>query len=141
MNFRNPKYTITGAIDCEYEHPTLGWIPFTAIKTDSEALGRDLYAAMAPTAAPYVDPLTPAQRLAQERETMVCTPYQMRKALRQLGLKSKVDAYIATASAETKDGWEYASVYRRNDPFMVSAIAGLGTPEQGDNLFRIAMSL
>lgn len=45
MNLRNLKYTKSGAINCDYEHPSFGWIPYTASPNDSEALGRDIYAA------------------------------------------------------------------------------------------------
>lgn len=34
MNVRNAKYNQAGSVDCEIEHPTYGWIPFTAIAGD-----------------------------------------------------------------------------------------------------------
>lgn len=34
MNVRNAKYNEAGSVDCEIEHPTYGWIPFTAIAGD-----------------------------------------------------------------------------------------------------------
>jgi hypothetical protein len=37
MNFRNPKYTKNNWIDCEIEHPRLGWIPFTCNPNDEGA--------------------------------------------------------------------------------------------------------
>ena len=40
---RNPKYNENGTIDLEINHPTLGWIPFTADKNDSEAHGRAIF--------------------------------------------------------------------------------------------------
>lgn len=57
MNVRNPTFTADGKIDCEIEHPTHGWIPFTANPNDVEQKGRDIYAAaldMGP--AEYVAP-------------------------------------------------------------------------------------
>ena len=45
QNARNPKYVESGMIDIEIEHPTYGWLPFTASPDDSETLGRELHAA------------------------------------------------------------------------------------------------
>ena len=45
METRNPKYNSSGTVDMEIDHPTYGWIPFTASPSDSELLGRELYAA------------------------------------------------------------------------------------------------
>jgi hypothetical protein len=36
MNIRNPKHSVNGWIDCELEHPELGWIPHTASPDDPE---------------------------------------------------------------------------------------------------------
>jgi hypothetical protein len=58
MNYRNPIYTQNGWIDCEIEHPTYGWIPFTCDPNDTGA-GFDtaaLFAEMQPYSAEYVPP-------------------------------------------------------------------------------------
>lgn len=47
MEFRNPVYNRHGTIDCEVNHPRLGWIAFTASPDDPEESGRDIYAAAA----------------------------------------------------------------------------------------------
>lgn len=44
MNIRNARYAAGGMIDCEYEHPKFGWIPFTANPADVEPLGREIHA-------------------------------------------------------------------------------------------------
>jgi hypothetical protein len=41
--WRNPKYNAVGTIDMEIDHPTYGWIPFTADPDDVEPLGKALY--------------------------------------------------------------------------------------------------
>lgn len=46
MEIRNPQYTATGAIDCEIDHPVLGWIPFTATPDDVEPHGREIFKAL-----------------------------------------------------------------------------------------------
>lgn len=37
MNYRNAKRLANGWIDCEIEHPTYGWIPFTCNPEDTGA--------------------------------------------------------------------------------------------------------
>lgn len=70
------------------------------------------------------------------------TPLQMRKALRHLGLKAAVDAYIATLDEETVEEWEYALAIERGNPTLQTAISGMGwTEEQAADLFRLAASL
>ena len=44
MNIRNARHAAGGRIDCEYEHPKFGWIPFTASPVDVEPLGREIHA-------------------------------------------------------------------------------------------------
>jgi hypothetical protein len=56
MQTRNPIFTASGAIDCEINHPTYGWIPFTASPNDPEQHGREIFDALKDTAAPYVPP-------------------------------------------------------------------------------------
>ena len=70
------------------------------------------------------------------------TPLQMRKALRQLGLKATVDAYIATLDEETVEEWEYALAIERGNATLQAAAIGLGmTEEQADDLLRLAASM
>lgn len=68
MNYRNAKYLKNGWIDCEIEHPNLGWIPFTCDPADKGA-GFDTKALhdkmRAGVVAPYVPP-TAAQLAAEE---------------------------------------------------------------------------
>lgn len=43
MQVKNPRYNQHGTIDCDLEHPTFGWIPFTASPDDVEEHGRVIY--------------------------------------------------------------------------------------------------
>jgi len=43
MNMKNLQYNKCGGIDLDYEHPELGWIPFTAVADDVNETGRKLY--------------------------------------------------------------------------------------------------
>jgi len=70
MEFRNCKYTESGNIDCEINHPEFGWIPFTASPNDCEEHGREIYAeAIKGEVAPYEPPPPPtdAEFAAQVR--------------------------------------------------------------------------
>jgi hypothetical protein len=85
MQTRNPIFTASGAIDCEIEHPTYGWIPFTASPDDVEEHGREIFEALKDSAAPYV-PLPP-------------DPAQVKEAFRRA-----VQAHIdATAQSRSYD--------------------------------------
>lgn len=70
------------------------------------------------------------------------TPLQIRKALRQIGLKAAVDGYLATLPEEVAEEWEYALEVRRDNPTLLAAADALGMTEaQADDLFRLAASL
>jgi hypothetical protein len=58
MDYKGPKFTLNGDIDCEIKHPKFGWIPFTASPVDPVGHGRDIYAAImaAGGVAPFVAP-------------------------------------------------------------------------------------
>ena len=62
MDYRNARFNVAGGIDCEIDHPELGWIPFTADPADTGAEFdvASLYAEMGPHAAPYVPPPEPS---------------------------------------------------------------------------------
>ncbi|PLX68625.1 MAG: hypothetical protein C0603_05590 [Denitrovibrio sp.] len=45
MEIRNVKKTAyENVFECEYNHPQFGWIPFAAMASDCEKLGRDIHA-------------------------------------------------------------------------------------------------
>jgi hypothetical protein len=69
----------------------------------------------------------------------VVSPWQMRRALNQLGLRAAIEAALASADQDTKDGWAVASEFRRDHDFINRMAAGLGmTSPQLDDLFRLA---
>jgi hypothetical protein len=70
------------------------------------------------------------------------TPLQMRKALRHLGLKATVDAYVATLDEEAAEEWEYALAIERTNQQIGKAVTAMGwTTEQTDDLFHLAASM
>lgn len=70
------------------------------------------------------------------------TPLQMRKAIRHAGLKATVDQFLRETDEEIAEAWEYATTIERENPFVQTAITGLGmADEQIDDLFRLAATL
>lgn len=60
-----------------------------------------------------------------------CSPWQMRKALNALGLRQQVESAVAdTTDITVKDGWEFATEFRSNDPFVISLGAEIGKTEE-----------
>lgn len=56
-----------------------------------------------------------------------CSPWQIRKALNSAGLRQPVEDAIATsADVAVKDGWEFATEFRSDDPFVLSMGASIG---------------
>lgn len=43
MNIKNITYNSRGTIDMDINHPTYGWMPFTASPDDVMDYGRELY--------------------------------------------------------------------------------------------------
>lgn len=80
-------------------------------------------------------------RLNKRRESMVATPWQIRKALNALGLRATLEAAVVTSDQATKDAWEFAQEFKRLDPLVISMGATLSkTPAELDALFELAIS-
>ncbi|MEK9724325.1 MAG: hypothetical protein VW405_12710 [Rhodospirillaceae bacterium] len=70
------------------------------------------------------------------------TPRQIRLALTQTGLRAAVENYVAAASQDVKDSWEYSTVFERDHPLLVAAGHALGkTDAEIDALFALAVTL
>lgn len=142
---KNQTYNSFGTIDCEYQHPTFGWIPFTASPDDSEVLGRDIYARVIAgefgEIAPYVEP-EPLPAVIPSIVTM----RQARLALLQQGLLSEVQLVIQALPSPQKEAaeieWEYALDVNRQSPLVQSLAASLELSEDDlDLLFTLASNL
>ena len=93
MNYRNAKYiNDNGWIDCEIEHETFGWIPYTLDPADTDMTinNDELLAAMAANGdvAAYVPP-TQAEIDAQAAQAV--------RAERDMKLSSEVDPIAGNA--------------------------------------------
>lgn len=110
-------------------HPS---IVFVECHDDTDE--RDLYDG-ATFSKPPIPPAPPPP-------VLTCTPWQIRKALNQTGLRGAVESAVASADQTTKDGWEFATEFRRDDPLLMSMGGALGKTEaEFDALFALAMTL
>lgn len=85
--------------------------------------------------------ISPEDAVIRARQSMQCSPAQMRLALHRAGLLVTVQA-IADSDPEASIVWEYATVILRNSPFIAALQDQSGmTPEEIDNLFIAAMAI
>lgn len=70
------------------------------------------------------------------------SPRQIRQALTASGLRPTVEAAVAASDQDTKDWWEFATVFERAHPRVIGMATALGvTPLQMDDLWRLGGSL
>lgn len=115
IEIRNLIYTSNlSDIDCEYNHPTFGWIPYTASATDVEKLSRDIHAAALSgefgEIAAYVapPPLIPYTILK----------VQFKLALDADGILDAVTTSIQNAPLSIKMTWDDLQYFTRDSNFI-----------------------
>jgi hypothetical protein len=70
-----------------------------------------------------------------------CSPWQIRKALNLANLRQPVeDAVAASTDIALKDGWEFATEFRSDDPFVITFGAMLGKSEEETGQFILLAS-
>jgi hypothetical protein len=70
------------------------------------------------------------------------TPHQIRLHLTAIGLRQSVEDYVASASLDVKDWWEFSLSYERNAQLLLEAATTLGlTSDQLDQFFIKASKL
>jgi hypothetical protein len=112
MNYRNPKYTADGRIDCEIEHPQYGWIPFTADPNDTESHGHALFdlitkeGGIAPYDPPEPDPITSQNVKAEayRRIIAICPEWKQRNLTAQAVLLTEKGR--ANWTVEEQAAWD-----------------------------------
>ncbi|MBO3760347.1 hypothetical protein [Ciceribacter sp. L1K22] len=142
--FRNAQYNKHGTIDVEVQHPTLGWIPSTAVPDDASPICVALYnAALAAGPAPYVPP-TPEELRAVMPGV---TARQIRLTLVRNGFSlGAIDAAIdalpeGQAKDEARIEWEYATLFERLSPTLLTIAAALSiSAEQVDTMWAEAVA-
>ncbi|TCT42997.1 DUF4376 domain-containing protein [Martelella mediterranea] len=106
MEFRNPVFSSAdnSSIDAEVNHPSLGWIPFTAVNGDEST--QEMFDAMLPDAAPYVAPAIRPSQVDEERDRRIAdgivfegVEYQTRP-----GDVSRIKSWAAAARSTLEAG-------------------------------------
>lgn len=83
-----------------------------------------------------------AQRAAERRATMACTPRQARLALASAGVYEAVQTAVAAVSDQARIEWEYATMVERTNPIITEMQGALGMSDEDlDNLFELAVTL
>lgn len=73
---------------------------------------------------------------------IVVTPRQFRQALTKTGLRSAVDAFVATQNQDIKDWYEYATEFDSSHPMVVNMAAAMNKTEADIKIvFELAMTL
>lgn len=108
MEYRNAKHIGQNRIDCEINHPELGWIPFTCDPEDTGAQFdvAELHGRMAadPDAVPYIPPT---------QEELDAIAAKQVRSQRDFILATQVDPMVsnplrwAAMTAERQAAWEY----------------------------------
>ena len=92
---------------------------------------------------PITDEEAEALRPPVPPPVYTCSPWQIRKALNAQGLRQSVEDAVAASDDQTlKDGWEFATEFHSDYPFVISMGASLGmTEEQTADLIQYASTL
>lgn len=139
ISFRNAVRLADGRINCEIEHPSFGWIPFTADANDVEPHGREIHAAVLETNPPAAteEPPLPAP------VPQVVSRFQALAALHLKELLGLATAEATKAGGIVKLAFDNAQEFRRDSQAIaqLAPAIGLTTDEQIDELFRLAATI
>lgn len=118
IEVRNAVYLADGKIDCEYNHPVHGWIPFTASPNDSQEIGRLVHAeALKSGPAAYVAPkvVITSDMVSRERDRRIALGFMFAGKLFDFDIKAKTNisgaaqmafmAIVANPAAAKSDKW------------------------------------
>lgn len=157
MEFRNPTYNARGTIDVEINHPTLGWVPFTADPNDTEELGRAIFEeASAGPVAPYQPKPEPVPEVISRRQFYealalpkygIITQAEALAAMKSGALPAAIQTIVdgmtdADAKYETEMKLIGAGEFYRSSPLVLVFLVVLGwTEEQADALWIDASRL
>lgn len=147
IEFRNPHWVNAEhtLLDCEVNHPDMGWIPFTTSADATGPIGKAVWQALNfQEIAPFVPPSLEEKRAAMP----TLSARQFRLGLIDGGIDlADVETAIAAIPdpVERKKGqveWEYATQFNRLHPLVVQLSSSLGlTPEQVDAMWEGAAAL
>lgn len=116
--------------------------PIDGISSEGRIDFRSNATALQKSAAQQIMDQWLAGTLPAAPQRIVVTPWQIRKALNQTGLRAAVEASIAGADQTTKDGWEFATEFVRTDPLVEKLGFAIGKSDaEIDALFALALTL
>ncbi|WP_313199913.1 hypothetical protein [Rhizobium sp.] len=148
LNFKNAKFINAEltAIDLELNHPSFGWIPFTARAGDVEEYGRSLFALAESSAAPFVAPVYTADELRARMPNLTARQFWMTAA----NINIDKDVLLAAIKAEMEDSIDRkmmiaeleSSTFERLNPTVIDLMVLMDIPaEQVDDLWVWASGL
>jgi hypothetical protein len=118
IEIRNAIYLEDGKIDCEFNHPKYGWIPFTASPDDSQEIGRLVHAeALKANPAAYVAPkvVITSEMVSIERDRRIGLGFMFAGKLFDFDMKAKTNisgaaqmafmAIVANPAVAKSDRW------------------------------------
>ena len=147
IEFRNPRWVNAEhtLLDCEVNHPEIGWIPFT---TSSDATGPIEKAVWAAVDVNEVAPYAPRSPEEARAAMPTLSARQFRLGLIDGGIDlADVETAITAIPdpVERQKGqveWEYATQFNRLHPLVVQLSSALGlTPEQVDAMWEESATL
>jgi hypothetical protein len=125
--WRNPVYNQLGFIDCEINHATHGWVPFSAHPEDPVDAGRLTYEAILASGTPVADYVPPPIEDVRRWMTPV-TQRQMRMELLANGITGNdiADAINKITDQHERERarieFEYAEGFSRNNPSVIAVL-------------------
>ncbi|WP_085618860.1 MULTISPECIES: hypothetical protein [unclassified Pseudomonas] len=144
IEVRAPAFNEVGTIDCELNHPDLGWIKFTASPDDCEPMGREVHAALLAGAAGAIKAYDPT--IAPRFVPSTITRRQALLALLDIGMLDDLEAAIASIESaidKRKAQIEYDTAeWSRQNTWLKAITSEIGmTPSGLDDLFINASTL
>lgn len=144
IEVRAPAFNAVGTIDCELNHPTLGWIKFTASPDDCEPLGRQVHAALLDGAAGAIKAYDPAT--APRFVPSTISRRQAQLALLDVGMLDDLEAAIASITSpmdKRKAQIEYDTAeWSRQNAWLKAITSEIGiTSSDLDEIFINASTL
>lgn len=84
----------------------------------------------------------PADAIIVQPDVPIVTPWQIRNALNATGLRGAVEAAVLAADQTTKDAWQYATEFRRDNALVAAVATALGKTEaELDAVFAMAQTV
>lgn len=83
------------------------------------------------------------QEVVEPRQHITLSPWQLRKALNQSGLRQNVEDMVAgSGDIDLQDAWQFATEWQSDHPLLLSKLPALGmTEDQMYSVFELGLTL